>query len=957
MTSMSKLISFSLIFAALLLFSGSSQALMAKHQCGFCHSLHGSATGLVPRSDQINMEVLCMGCHLTANGGTAAVQPHRNDGGYPEFHVTCTDCHEVHDNMPNWRLNDPLHAVQDDVAGRDGTEVRPGGWPAGYNTKMIGREDPDGETPYAIIITKEADYDKDGTPDRNTAVTQTCTDTVANDCYVTRKRHVIFENRDASDSAVSIHGWADHDEDTMSPPDASSWGETVTDWGDTAGAGHDAICHMCHTFTAKNACGYDGSANCTVHNQARACTDCHTHDGCFDKGSGCTPWTLPNRDVRMDTVSATPTSVNVGQTVTITADFTNLGDATEIVRVKFYSDIEKLLGIIEVIDVAPGGGTGQAQLNWPPTIDGSHSISAEAQPVLAEINVVNNAATFGSPVTVASIDTHDIAVTSVSAPNPIQQGDTVTVTVNITNQGTFTEGPFDVILSSGLDGAIGTLNVTTLAASASTGVDFSWNTTGATLGEHVLTGTAVVTDDVPGNDSATTNATVAVHDVAVTSVTAPASVDQDTVASVDVNVANNSGTGGFADTVTVNLYNHTSDPGHTTPIDSPKSSINLAAGGTDTLNFSWDTTGLSIGTYELRAIANTVAGETITANNTATTTSDVIAPVTHDVGVVQIQTVGNVEQGNTEVVLVDVWNYGGAAETFNVTLSSNQDGSIDSPQLVTNLAASTGTTVSFNWVTGAGTTVGAHTLTATTSLGTDSNASNDNGTTGATILEHDLSVISVTDTPDPVTVGGTVTIDATVSNIGDYAETFNVTLTSDLDGLIHTWTNVNLASAATTPALTFNWDTTGATTGLHTLTATAATVANEFITGNNSAITTTQVDAAGAPDVAIVATDPGSSCKKPCDHTITITVQNIGTISIPASFNVTLYDDTDVATIGVLSTTGALAVSASEDLVFTWATDAGMSNGVHILRAVAETVTGETVTVNNTATFDSARVK
>ena len=66
--------------ASLLLFFGTADALMGKHECGFCHSLHGADTGFVPRSDQINMEVLCMGCHLTANGATAAVQPHKDTG-------------------------------------------------------------------------------------------------------------------------------------------------------------------------------------------------------------------------------------------------------------------------------------------------------------------------------------------------------------------------------------------------------------------------------------------------------------------------------------------------------------------------------------------------------------------------------------------------------------------------------------------------------------------------------------------------------------------------------------------------------------------------------------------------------------------------------------------------------------------------------------------------------------
>ena len=108
---------------------------------------------------------------------------------------------------------------------------------------------------------------------------------------------------------------------------------------------------------------------------------------------------MPNRDVRMDTVVATPTSVSSGQTVTITADFTNLGDATEVVRVKFYSSIDQFLGFTDVSGVPPSGGTGQAVFNWVSTTTGGHVVSAEVQPVLAEINVANNLAT-GNTVTV-----------------------------------------------------------------------------------------------------------------------------------------------------------------------------------------------------------------------------------------------------------------------------------------------------------------------------------------------------------------------------------------------------------------------------------------------------------------------------------------------------------------------------------------------------------------------------
>jgi predicted CXXCH cytochrome family protein len=950
----------SLLLTTALLFSGSAQALLPTHECGYCHSLHGSDTGFVPRTDQINMEVLCMGCHLTANGATAAVQPHRDDGGYPAHYVTCTDCHEVHDNMPNWRLNDPNHAADDDAAGRNGTDVRPLGWPVGYNTEMVGREDPDGETPYAIIITKERDMNKDGVPDRNTVVTPACNETVLNDCYVTRKRHVIFENRDASDtSTVTIHGWADHDEDNMQPSDASAWSETLPDLGDTGtngGAPHDAICHMCHTVTSKNACGYDGAADCTLHNQARTCTDCHLHDGCFDKGSQCEPWTLPNRDVRMDTVSAAPTSVNSGQTVTITADFTNLGDAAEEVRVKFYSSIDQYLGFIDVSGVAPGGGTGQANFDWVTTTDGDHTISAEAQPVLAEVNVANNTATFGTPVTVANVNIHDIAVTSVSSPSPVQQGNTETVSVGLENLGNFTEGPFDVTLTSDLDGLIDTVSSGTLTPGATPTLNFSWNTAGATLGTHTLTATFATFDDVPGNDSANTTAVVAIHDVAVTNVTAPPSTDQGTIANVNVDLANNSGTGGFSETFNVTLYDNTDDPGHASPIGTQSSGL-LAPQGTTQLTFNWDTTGASIATHTLEAIAATVAGETITGNNTNSTTADVIAPVTHDVQVVSVTAPATVDRGNSPTVSVVVKNNGGAVETFNVTLSSDLDGQI---QVLSSGALGIGaqTTLNFTWATVPATSLGVHTLTAVAdTVAGETNTADNTNTTTSTVTSHDLAVTSVTDTPDPVSQGGTVTIDVTVTNQGSFAETFDVTLTSDQDGLIHTWTNVNLnAGATTTPALTYNWDTTGATVTTHTLTVTAGPVSGELDTADNSATTTSEVTSGVVHDVAAISVTPSPSVVKlkaqTTDVNIAMVVENLG--STPETFNVNLYDTTDDPghTSAICTETATNLATGQTTLNCVWSVNNGMglSIGVHTLTAVADTVSGEVITANNSVT-------
>ena len=136
--------------------------------------------------------------------------------------------------------------------------------------------------------------------------------------------------------------------------------------------------------------------------------------------------------------------------------------------------------------------------------------------------------------------------------------------------------------------------------------------------------------------------------------------------------------------------------------------------------------------------------------------------------------------------------------------------------------------------------------------------------------------------------------------------------------MIHTWTNVNLASGATTtPALNYSWDTTGATTGTHTLTVTAATVTNEFITANNSATTTNQVDPAGdTHDVAVISVtadpDPVSAPGGGTFVTLTVIVENQGTVS--ESIDLTLETSTVVNPIcnftGV--TLGAGATSTTE---------------------------------------------
>ncbi len=95
-------------------------------------------------------------------------------------------------------------------------------------------------------------------------------------------------------------------------------------------------------------------------------------------------------------------------------------------------------------------------------------------------------------------------------PNPVTQGATVNVVVttkNVGNQNVPTT--FDVTLQDATDGVtIGKQSVAGLTAGASTTLTFSWNTTASSFGNHTLSASHTLTDDVPSNNQSTTTVTV-----------------------------------------------------------------------------------------------------------------------------------------------------------------------------------------------------------------------------------------------------------------------------------------------------------------------------------------------------------------------------------------------------------------------------------------------------------------
>jgi hypothetical protein len=104
---------------------------------------------------------------------------------------------------------------------------------------------------------------------------------------------------------------------------------------------------------------------------------------------------------------------------------------------------------------------------------------------------------------------HDVAVTGLSILNDHpKQGQNVTITVGVKNNGTFPE-TFNVQLTNDTI-VIDTQTVTALVSGTDTTLTFAWNTSAATIDRHTITATAtgVPSDADPTNNAASMTLTV-----------------------------------------------------------------------------------------------------------------------------------------------------------------------------------------------------------------------------------------------------------------------------------------------------------------------------------------------------------------------------------------------------------------------------------------------------------------
>jgi hypothetical protein len=546
-----------------------------------------------------------------------------------------------------------------------------------------------------------------------------------------------------------------------------------------------------------------------------------------DQGSTTVTVNPPVTDVAVTGVSA-PGSVSQGKSINVAVTVGNVGNQD--VGSSF---VVTLLDATDSVTLASQTVTGLAvsvnatlTLTWNTTDAtlGTHTLVVTHS--LADDNATNDQRSAAVAVNSKLID---LAVTGITGPSRVTQGDTAHIGVTVQNVGEQdVSASFDVVLTDATDGTtIGTQTVAGLALGAVATLDFPWNTADAAITGHTLFARQMLADGNSTNDSygigiIVEAPVILVTDVAVTGLSAPGAVSQGSSVNVSVTVGN-VGDQDVGTSFAVTLADMTDGVTLGT-----QTVAGLAVGAGKTLTFGWNTASATLGTHTLLA-THSLADDS--AANNQRSTSVAVNRKLIDVAVSGLTAPSSVTQGTTASIGVTVKNVGeqDVASGFDVVLTDATAGVTIGSQAVGTLAVGASATLTFSWNTSSAAT-GSHTLVASHTL-TDDNTTNNQGSAAVTVSPKvtDVSLASIAG-PGSVTQGDTAHYAVTVENVGgqDVTAGFDVVLTDATFGVtIGTHTVAGLAAGAKA-TLDFPWNTAGVAITGHTL------VARQMLPDNNS---------------------------------------------------------------------------------------------------------------------------
>ena len=463
-------------------------------------------------------------------------------------------------------------------------------------------------------------------------------------------------------------------------------------------------------------------------------------------------------------------------------------------------------------------GNDQWDLGQHPNTTGEKvvaTITVTAPDGFVDANPDDNTATSKESINIVNEEpdpTPDISVDSVTpSVTTAVIGEPINFTVAISNEGDAdTTAATTVTLDLGEDtDELDSDTVSNLAADNETTVTLSWDTTGATAGDHSVRALAETDGDGNAdNDSATVTVTLEspAPDVAVKSVTASATeaVVGDTV---DFTITLENDGNVPAVTPAVSLFD-ADGADDAAPLASATANT-IAVADETTVTISWDTDDVAAGEYRLRVDA-TIAGDVDSANDSGTATLTLLDPV--DVAVSFTSPIAaTAVRGNSVSVPFTVTNAGNhdtgeVTVSLYVTKSGEERGEATATTTVPALAVGKSASDTLTWDTAAA-IVEDYDLKLVADTAGDTVAANDS-VVAYVELRNWMKLKNVAPQSSVAVVGNAVTFTAQVENVGT-GEVAGVTVGLYESGESTALGSTTIASiaAGSTASASIRWDT------------------------------------------------------------------------------------------------------------------------------------------------------
>ncbi len=595
----------------------------------------------------------------------------------------------------------------------------------------------------------------------------------------------------------------------------------------------------------------------------------------------------------------------------------------------------------ETVEIA-AGATKTVTLSWDTSdaTPGAHTFRAGV--TLVDDTNVSDSLDSAAIITISVPPPYAVAVTAVDVPaGPVTRGDTVDVGVTVENQGTSDANAKITLLYVPAEGepGIAAEKTVAIAAGATGTVTLSWDTSDAALGAHTVRAGVTLVEDTNAADSRDAVSPITIilppYAVAVTAVDVPAEpVAQGETVDVVVSVENQ-GTSNAAAMITL-LY----VPAEGEPGTAAEKTVAIAAGSTETVTLSWDTSDAAPGAYTIRAGATLVEDSNVSDSQDAVSTIT-ISPPPYAVAVTAVDIASaTVTKGDTLDVDVTVENRGTSDANAVVTVlyvpTDGQPG-IAAAETVA-IAAGESETTTLSWNTSEA-TPGAYTIRASVTLVEDTDVSDSRDALSTITIGTPTYGVVVTSVDVPTgqaTQGDTVDILVAIENRSSVAAMFEVTLfyqrAGGQEGIAAKETFK--ITAGFTKGLTMSWDTSGVTPGVYQVGAKVMLVGVAGVDDSRISETSITIIAPVTYGVSITAIDvPAGPVAQGETVDVDVTIENSS--SVAAMFAVTLfYQPAGGQEVTAAEETVEIAAGAIETVTLNWdISDATF--GVYTIRAKA----------------------